>query len=106
MRIDISARQNGEPLERLADGLIFLSGGILQLIDRVGAAADEWGFAGKVRIEVVARGLIDDALAPLASEYESQELDRASALLSDAIDRVGREFFPEQYTDESGGAVH
>ena len=103
MRIEFSPRQGGDPLEGLADGLIFLSGGIFQLIERVGAAADEWGFGGKVRLEVVVRGLLDDALKPLASQYEPDELDRAAALLRDAIQRIGREFFPEQYAD--GGPV-
>ena len=101
MRIEFSPRKGADPLERLADGLIFLSGGIFQLIERVGAAADEWGFGGKVRLEVVVRELLDDALEPLASQYDSDELGRAVALLTAAIQLVGREFFPEQYADGS-----
>ena len=44
----------------------------------VRAAADEYRFSGKVRLEVVIRELLDDAL-----------------------ELVGREFFPEQYADGS-----
>ena len=52
MRIEFFPRQGAEPLEQLADGLIFLSGGIFQLLEHVGAAADAHGFGGKVRLEV------------------------------------------------------
>jgi hypothetical protein len=103
MRIEFSPRQHAEPLEQLADGLTFLSGGIFQLIERVGAAANAHGFGGKVRLDVVVRELLDGALEPLASEYDSDELERAVALLRAAIELVGREFFPEQY--EGGSAA-
>jgi hypothetical protein len=103
MRIEFSPRQDGQPLERLADRLIFLSGGIFQLIERLRAAADANGFGGKVRLNVVARELIDDALAPLASEYDSDELERAVVLLAQAIELIGREFYPEQYTEGARG---
>ncbi len=55
-----------------------------------------------MRIEFSPRqggGPLDDALEPLGSQYDGDELDRAAALLRDAIDRIGREFFPEQYAD-------
>ena len=101
MRIEFLPRQGAEPLEQLADGLIFLSGGIFQLIEGVRAAADAYGFSGKVRLDVVVRELLDGALEPLASQYDSDDLERAAAILSAAIERIGREFFPEQYGDSS-----
>ena len=103
MRIEFSPRHNAEPLEQLADRLIFLSGGIFQLLERLRVTADTHGFAGKVRLDVIARGLLDDALEPLASQYDSDELDRGVALLSEAIELVGREFFAEQYGDGARG---
>jgi hypothetical protein len=103
MRIELLPRRQGEPLEQLADRLIFLSGGIFQLLERLRGAAEANGFGGKVRLDVVARQLVDDALAPLASEYDVDELERAVALLVEAIELVGREFFPEQYGEGGRG---
>ena len=96
MRLQFHPRPDGQPLEQLADGFIFLSGGIFQVIDRVGMAAEQHGYAGKVRIEVVARDLVEGALAPLASQYDAPELERAASLLGDAITCVGRAFFSDQ----------
>lgn len=60
---------------------------------RVGLAAEQHGYAGRVRLEVVTRDLVDSALQPLAAEYETTELERAAAVLRAAIDCVGRASF-------------
>jgi hypothetical protein len=101
MRVEFLPRPDVGPLGQLADGFIFLSGGIFQLIERVGMAADANGFGGKVRIEVVTRDLLDGALEPLAAQYDEDELERAVGILSAAIERVGREFFSEEYEEGS-----
>lgn len=99
MRIEFSARPNADPLERIVDGFVFLSGGIFQLIERVGMAADAEGFGGKVRLDVIAKGLLDTAVEPLEEQYDADELERAAEILSVATERIGREFFSEQYDD-------
>ena len=80
MRLEFSAREDAAPLERIVDGLVFLSGGIWHLIERVGLAAEEHGFAGKVRLEVVTKDLLDMAVEPLAAEYSEGDLERASEI--------------------------
>ena len=82
------------------DRCIFLSGGIFMFIDGLAIRAAEHGFAGKIRIEVIARELLDEAVAPLADDYDEAELERAVQILGDAIERIGRRFYAEHYADE------
>jgi hypothetical protein len=97
MRLEFNARPNARPLEQLVDGFIFLSGGILQFLDGLDELAHETGFGGKVRIEVVARELLDGAVEPLAAKYDEADLERAAEVLRAAIDRIGRRFYAHQY---------
>ena len=103
MRIEFKRRENGTPTQQLVDGFVFLSGGIFDLLRRVDYAAEQWGFGGKIRIEVVTRDLLEKALAPLAEQYPDDELERGTQILLEAIERVGRQFFPEHY-DEADAA--
>lgn len=82
------------------DRCIFLSGGIFTFIDGLAVTAHAHGFAGKVRIEVIARELLDEAVKPLADDYDEAELERAVQILGDAIDRIGRRFYADQYEDD------
>jgi hypothetical protein len=102
MRVKFTRRVDGEPLERLVDGFIFLSGGIFDLIERVGALADETGFGGKVRLHVVTRDLLDRAVESLADEFDPRELERAVEVLEAVTERIGREFYAHEYESRSG----
>jgi hypothetical protein len=97
MRLHFLARPDAQPLEQLVDGFIFLSGGIFDFLERLAATAEATGFGGKVRLDVVARDLLDRALAPLASDYDADRLASAAEVLGAAIERIGREFYAEQY---------
>ena len=101
MRFEFNARQDARPLERLVDGFIFLSGGIFVFVDSLALMADEHGFGG-IRPEVVARELLDEAVAPLAARYDDAELERAAAILKAAMESIGRRFYPDHY---DAGAV-
>ena len=85
------------------DRCIFLSGGIFMFIDGLAMTADTHGFGGKVRLEVIARELLDAAVEPLSSEYEEAELERAVEILGDAIERIGRRFYADHYDDNCAG---
>jgi hypothetical protein len=104
MRLDFSARPDAQPLEQLVDGFLFLSGGIFCFIDGLAMTADDHGFGGNIRLEVVARELLDGAVAPLASQYDESDLERAAEILRGAIESIGRQFYASQY--ESGETLH
>ena len=107
MRFEFNARPNARPLEQLVDGFIFLSGGIFAFIESLAVMADEHGFGG-IRPEVVARELLDEAVAPLSSSYDDAELERAAQVLKAAIESIGRRFYPDQYEPgaRSGARLH
>ena len=90
-------RLDGTPLEQLVDSLIFLSGGIFEFVQGIAYRAEEFGFAGKVRIDVIAKQLLDEALEPLAEEHDHADLERAVDLLHAATERIGRKFYADQY---------
>ena len=99
-RVEFYPRPDATPLQQLVDGFIFLSGGIFQFVEGVAQRAEEWGFAGKIRLDVVTKDLLDEAVEPLAEQYSEAELERSMEILRGAIERIGRRFYSHEYDDD------